>query len=144
VEEVSDYPTCERTFATLCIYPESLDPAEVTNRLRIEPTEWQRRGEPRKPGGWPAKRHAWFLSSDGAVESRDVRRHLDWLLSLIVPEADAILALQRDRCLMDVSCYWLSACGHGGPSVRPAQMGELARLGLELSFDVYFIGGEQA
>ena len=142
--EVSDYPTCERTYATLRIYPESLDPAEVTKRLRIEPTDWQRRGESRKPGSRPAKLHGWFLSSDGEVESRDVRLHLDWLLSRIAPQADVILALQREGCRMDVSCYWVSASGHGGPSVRPAQMGELARLGLELWFDVYLGGGEKA
>jgi Domain of unknown function (DUF4279) len=144
VEEVSDYPTCKQTYVTLRIYPESLDPAEVTKRLRIEPTDWQRRGESRKPGGRPAKLHGWFLSSDGEVESRDVRLHLDWLLSRIAPQADAILGLQRDGCHMDVSCYWVSTSGHGGPSVRPAQMGELARLGLELWFDVYLGGGETA
>jgi len=141
VVEVSDYPTCERTYATLRIYPESLDPDEVTKRLRIEPTDWQRRGESRKLGSRPPKLHGWFLSSDGEVESRDVRLHLDWLLSRIAPQADAILALQRDGCRMDVSCYWVSASGHGGPSVLPVQMGELARLGLELWFDVYLGGG---
>jgi Domain of unknown function (DUF4279) len=103
VVEVSGYPTCERTYATLRIYPEAFDPDEVTKRLRIEPTNSQRRGESRKPGGRPAKLHGWFLSSDGAVESRDVRRHLDWLLSFIAPQADAILALQKEGCLMDVS-----------------------------------------
>jgi hypothetical protein len=135
--DVSDYPTCERTYATLRIYPESLDPSDVTVRLGIEPSDWQRRGEARKPGSRPAKLHGWFLSSERAVESRDVRKHLDWLLSLIVPRAYAILALQSDGCRMDVSCFWVSASGHGGPSVRPAQMSELARLDLELWFDVY-------
>ncbi len=135
--DVSDYPTCERTYATLRIYPESLDPSEVTARLGIQPSDWQRRGESRRPGSRPAKLSGWFLSSEGAVESRDVRRHLDWLLSHIAPRGDVIRALQSEGCRMDVSCFWVSASGHGGPSVRPAQMGELARLGLELWFDVY-------
>jgi hypothetical protein len=143
VDKASDYPTCDKTYATLRIYPESLDPAEVTKRLRIEPTHSQRRGESRKPGAPPTKLHGWFLCSEGAVESRDVRRHLDWLLSQITPQADAILALQSEGCRMDVSCFWISASGHGGPSVLPAQMGELARLGLELWFDVYFGGSEK-
>jgi hypothetical protein len=143
VAEDSDYQTCKRTYVTLRIYPNSLDPTEVTKRLRIEPTHWQRRGESQKAGNRPAKLHGWFLSSNGEVESRDVRSHLDWLLSRITPQADAILALQRVGCRMDVSCYWVSALGHGGPSVRPAQMGELARLELELWFDVY-LGGEVA
>lgn len=124
--EVSDYPTCERTYATLRIYPESLDPAEVTARLGIEPTEWQRRSESRRPGSRPAKLHGWFLTSEGALDSRDVRKHLDWLLARVRPRADALLALQASGCHMDVGCFWVSASGHGGPSVRPAQMRELA------------------
>jgi hypothetical protein len=139
---VSDYPTCERTYATLRIYPESLDPSEVTARLGIEPSDWQRCGESRKAGSRPAKVHGWFLSSEAAVDSQDVRRHMDWLLSSIVPRADAILALQSHGCRMDVSCFWVSASGHGGPSVRPVQMRELARLNLELWFDVY-LGSDQ-
>ncbi len=140
----SDYPTCERTYATFRVYPDRLDPEEVTVRLGIEPSNWQKRGEAGKPGSRPAKLHGWFLSSDGVVESRDVRRHLDWLLTRIVPKRDAILALQADGCSMDVSCFWVSRFGHGGPSVLPAQMGELARLRLELWFDVYLGGSEDA
>jgi hypothetical protein len=45
---------------------------------------------------------------------------------------------------MDISCYWLSFSGHGGTSVRPAQMSELARLGLEQWFDVYFGSNQDA
>ena len=142
--EVSDYPTCQRTYATFRVYPASLDPADVTARLGIEPSDWQRRCESRKPGGRPAKLHGWFLSSDGVVKSRDVRRHLDWLLSRIAPRAAAIHALRSDGCRMDVSCFWVSASGHGGPSVLPAQMGPLVQLGLELWFDVYLGDGQDA
>lgn len=139
---ISDHATCQATHATLRIYPESLDPVDVTARLGIEPTRCQRRGEPLKPGGRPAKLHGWVLSSEGVVDSRDVRQHLDWLLSALVPRAEALLALQAEGCRMDVSCFWVSASGHGGPTVRPDQMGALARLKLQLGFDVHF-GGEE-
>ena len=141
---VSDYPTCERTYATLRIYPESLDPSEVTARLGIEPSDWQRRGESRRPGSRPAKLHGWFLTTEGAMDSCDVRKHLDWLLARVGPRADAIRALQEDGCRMDVSCFWVSRSGHGGPSVLPAQMRELARLNLELWFDVYLGSSQDA
>jgi hypothetical protein len=140
----SDYPTCAQTYTTLRIYPEQLDPTEVTARLGIQPSDWQRRGEARKPGNRPAKLHGWFLSSDGAVDSRDVRRHLDWLLALLEPKTDAVHALQADGCSMDVSCYWVSCSAGGGPSVRPEQMGKLARLRLELWFDVYFARDDES
>jgi hypothetical protein len=142
--ENSDYPTCERTYATLRIYPGQLDPAEVTARLKIEPSDYQRRGQTRKTGTRPATPHGWFLTSEGAVDSRDVRKHLDWLLARVGPREVAIRALQEEGCRMDVSCFWVSRSGHGGPSVRPAQMRELARLNLELWFDVYLGSGQDA
>jgi hypothetical protein len=140
----SDYPTCAGTYATLRVYSESLDPSEMTNRLGIEPTDWQRHGEEWQSGSQPAALHCWFLSSKGKVASSDVRQHLDWLLGIVVPRADAVRSLQSNGCRMDVFCFWVSASGHGGPSVRPTQMRELAELGLELSFDVYFANGRDA
>ncbi len=59
------------------------------------------------------------------------------MIAQLGTRCDAIHALQHDGCAMDISCFWVSRSGHGGPSVRPAQMGELARLNLELWFDVY-------
>jgi hypothetical protein len=138
---LSDYPTCEQTHVTLRVYPESLDPGELTARLGLEPTCWQRKGEASKPGGRVASLHGWFLSSEGVLPSRDVGRHLDWLLAQLLPRAEALLALQGEGCRLDVFCFWVSASGHGGPTVRPDQMAALARLNLELGFDVYF-GGE--
>jgi len=140
-------PTCAQTYATLRIYPERLDPTEVTARLGIAPSSWQRRGEVPNPGSkrpLPATLDAWFLTTNGVVESRDVRRHLDWLLARVGPTVDALRALRAEGCRMDVSCYWLSRSGHGGPVVTAAQMGELAQLGLELWFDVYFVGSDDA
>jgi hypothetical protein len=144
--EVSDYPTCARTFATLRVYPERIDPGEVTARLGIEPSRFHRKGDPLTKSKRPvlAKTHGWFLTTEGAVDSRDARKHLDWLLERLAPRAEAVRSLLGDGCAMDISCYWLSFSGHGGPSVRPAQMTELGRLGLELWFDVYFGGSPEA
>lgn len=138
--EDSDYPTCERTYVTLRIYPQIIDPSEVTARLGIEPSKWQRRGESSAPGASPPKLHGWFLSSDRSVDSCDNRKHLDWLITQIAPQAGVLRGLQDEECKMDVSCFWVSRSGHGGPSIRPAQMQALAALNLELWFDV-FLGG---
>src|SRR4051812_35833881 len=98
-----DYATCAKTHATLLIYPGDIDPVVVTERLGIEPTCWQRRGEviPR-PGRPPkiAPVSGWFLKSKGEVESRDSRRHIDWLLDLVAPKADAVRSLQEIGCRM--------------------------------------------
>jgi hypothetical protein len=135
-----DYPTCARTYATLCVYPGEVDPAEITDRLGIEPSSWQRRGEVTERADRPPKVatiNGWFLGSKGRVESRDSRRHIDWLLDRVMPRAEAVRSLREKGCQMVINCYWLSRSGHGGPMIPPAQMMRLAELDIELWFDFY-------
>jgi hypothetical protein len=134
------YATCARTYATLCIYPGDVDPAAITERLGVEPTTWQRRGEvARRTDGPPraATIDGWFLESRGQVDSRDSRRHIDWLLDRMEPKAEAVRSLQEMGCRMVVSCYWLSRYGQGGPTLSAIQMKRLGELGIELWFDIY-------
>lgn len=135
-----DYPTCARTYATLRIYPGELDPSEVTSRLGIEPSNWQRRGEVVARANRPpqvASINGWFLTSNSRVESRDSRRHVDWLLDQLAPATNALRSLQMQGCRMDIACYWVSRSGHGGPTIPPPQMRRLADLNIELGFDFY-------
>jgi len=143
-----DYPTCERTLAELLIYPEVLDPNAITDRLGITPTQLNVKGvEQATPSGRmvPAPRSLWALSSEGQVDSLDVRRHLDWLIERLMPARQALLELQLvPRTRMGVNIIWWSAHGTGGPTLWPEQMAGLAELGLEVSFDVSFFGPEDA
>lgn len=135
-----DYPTCARTYATLIVYPEAMDPAEVTERLGIEPSRWQRRGETILLTGPPptvAPLNGWFLSSQGQLESKDSRRHIDWILDRVAPKAEALRHLQEAGCRAVVSCCWCSQSGHGGPTLPPSQMKTLGELDIELWFDIY-------
>ena len=112
----------------------------MTERLGIEPTKWQRRGEPIYRIGRPtnvAPINGWFLRSRGHFESKDSRRHVDWLLDHVTPKVEAIKSLQAEGCRMVISCYWVTQEGHGGPTVPPSQMGKLAELNIELWFDFY-------
>jgi hypothetical protein len=130
------YATCSRTYATLAI--KHLAPGVVAERLGIEPSRRQRKGELIRPyGARIAPFDAGFLSTRGIVESRDSRRHIDWLLDRIEAKAAEILRLQSEGCEMFVSCYWLSARGQGGPTISPGQMRRLGELNLELWFDIY-------
>ena len=138
-----DYATCARTYATLCIYREDLDPMAVSQELGIQPTRTQRRGERSRSGRRPpTKIGGWFLTTKDVIESRDVRRHIDWLLDQFEIRVDAVKRLRTAGCRMVVNCYWQSASGHGGPMLCPATMGRLANLGFELWFDVYFFQSE--
>jgi hypothetical protein len=134
-----DYPSCEQTYVTLCVY--ELDPAVVSEALGLQPDKVRVKGERWKTrAGWssvPARVSGWFFGSKGQVDSKDVRRHLDWLLDQIEPHAAALKSIQAAGGRMTVSCYWSSAWGHGGPTLSPSIMSRLADLGLEIWFDVY-------
>ena len=134
-----DYATCFETHATLRIYPGEIDPDEITERLGIAPSHWQRRGEIARdaPGKRVAPINGWFLESEGQVDSCDSARHIDWLLDRLMEKAEALRSLRQDGCRIDIACYWLSKEGHGGPTIPPAQMKRLAELGIELWFDLY-------
>ena len=135
-----DYPTCAKTYATLCIYPGDTDPTAITDRLGIEPSNWQRLGEVMQRAGRPpnvALINGWILESWGQVASRDSRCHIDWLLDRVAPKVDAVRSLQEMGCRMEISYCWLSRSGHGGPTVSPSQMKRLAELNIELWFDFY-------
>lgn len=140
------YPTCERTYAELRVYGDALDPKVIATRLGIEGSSAQKKGEVRK--GFHDRERVvriggWFLSSEGEIDSKDVRRHLDWLLKLIMPRADALRSLQQQEDLrMNVTCIWWSAHGQGGPTLWPEQMRALSDLNLECSFDLSFYGPE--
>jgi len=105
----------------------------------IVPSRSQRRGDiiSKSSRARPVPIHGWFLKSEETIDSKDTRRHIDWILDQLATKRDAILSLQRAGCKMDISCYWLSKDGHGGPTVSPAQMKRLADMNLELWFDIY-------
>jgi hypothetical protein len=79
------YRTCERTCAKLLIYPGEMHPSRVTELLGVSPTRQVVAGEVSPPISSGLRRvgkiNGWFLSSEEHVESKDVRRHLDWLLA---------------------------------------------------------------
>ena len=139
----NEYGTCLETRATLLIYPEAVSPHEVTERLGLEPTRLNVVGEEhvnRLGRRRVVKINGWSMSSEGRVESLDVRRHLDWLLEKIGPKAKELLDLQSvPGVKMSVACTWYSRSGHGGPTLWPEQMRALADLNLECSFDIYFL-----
>lgn len=124
------------SYATLRIYRDALVPDEVSKRLNMAPSKSQKKGEEFRPGH-SAPIGGWFLSSKGRVESKDVRRHVAWVLDQLAAVGNELRRLQDEGYGMDVSCYWLSSEGHGGPTLDHEIMGRLASLRLDIWFDVY-------
>lgn len=135
MEYNDDYATCERTYAALRIYPGDFTPDFVTETLEVNPSRLQK-SEEALPG--KTKLNAWFLSTKGILTSRDSRRHIDWITDQLMGKEDALKSLQEKGVAMDISCFWLSTSGHGGPCLSPEQMRRLAQLNLEIWWDIYF------
>ena len=141
-----DYPSCKRTDVLLRVYPGERSPDWVTSLLGVEPSAVNRKGEQRTNSIGRTRtipKNAWFLSSEGKVNSRDARRHLDWLLEQLEgAEAGLSQLIVENGVSVDISCVWWSAAGHGGPTLSPSQMSRLGKLGIELGFDIYFFGDD--
>jgi len=130
-----NYPTCEQTYATLRILHDELDPEHVSKTLNLVPSKTQRKGEASSShrvviGGW-------FLSSKDHVASKDVRRHIAWLLDQLEDHKSNLLSLQERGYRMDIFCFWKSASGHGGPELDHELMQRLVAFRLNVGFDVY-------
>src|SRR3990172_13078367 len=134
MNSVDDYPTCLETYATLRIYHEHLDPDSLSRRLGLAPTESQVRGQLLNPGGRVpliAPLGGWFLSTKSALESRDSQLHISWLLDRLGGQDEVLGQLRKEGYRMDISVSWLSAHGHGGPTLSPLLMSRMAAAGLE-------------
>jgi hypothetical protein len=133
-----EWPTCDRTYATFRLYHADLDPEDVSTQLGLVPSATQRRGAPVPSSrGRLAPIGGWFLSTKGVIDSRDVRRHVDWLLERLAPRAATLVRYRESGYRADIFCSWYSAQGHGGPALSPPQLALLAKLELEIGFDIY-------
>ena len=135
------YPSCERTAATLAIYPANLSKSDVTRLLGLEPTDGRDRGTTVKGGLRGVRvtpRTVWFLESESVTQSRDLRDHLNWLLHELGGAHAAMMELREadPSCELQIRVVWWTADGHGGPALWPRQMSELADLGLPITFDL--------
>lgn len=134
---------CEECHVALSIYPGDISPDEVSTLLRLKPTRQYRKGENTlSPWGkvFKAPLSSWVLSSQGSVDSKDLREHVQWLLDTLRPLARGLESLRKIPDMdMHILCTWVSRYGDGGPSLWPEQLQCMAHLGLPCHFDFYGI-----
>lgn len=132
------YPSCEDVYVEFFVYGSYEKAKQQFQGNFIEPDFVQHVGETfinklnRKR---IANRDLWVISTEKKISSKDARHHLDWLLSRLIKEKEAILKLQENY-VMGVKCVWFAA-STGGPVIWPEQMLMLSELNLELSFSLY-------
>lgn len=141
------YETCERALIELLIYGNELDPERISALLGLEPTDAAHTGDVRINSLGRSRVIVvghWFLSSEAYVESKDLRRHIDWLVDKLAPRLSELHDLAKEpgvgvRCL----CIWWSKHGDGGPTFWPEHLRALSELDVEVAFDVGFYGGPE-
>ncbi len=131
------YATCVKTYSTLRIFSDALNPEEITDLLHIEPTSAFQKGEVHGRGKFERKTNGWFWCTEGMSSSKDTRRHVDLVLAAFEGKLDVVKALQARGCKIDITSYWMSS-GQGGPWLMPPQMLKLGALGIGIWWDVYF------
>jgi len=133
------YQSCSRTYASLLVYPNEQHPDAITEALGITPSRISVEG----PGPLGRQKvNGWFLCTQDIVESKDCRRHIDWLLDQVEHQSSKILELQNSGTRFSISCFWESVSGNGGPTLSPPQMNRLSDLNIEVWWDVWFDSSE--
>jgi hypothetical protein len=131
--------SCSQTFCTLRLFSAIIAPDQISAALQVEPTSSHCAGELVSPRGTARRtEHDWQLSTESFVSSRDLRRHVDWLLARLFAAESAFHELRANGLAVDIFVYWRSARGQGGPLLSVPQLKGLAKLELECVFDIYF------
>ena len=128
--------SCLETYATLRIFSQTLDPSEISRILDLDAT----RSKPLDPASKYRPRrenHFWAWCTRTIVDSKDGLEHVRTVILTLAGKEQELGELRKAGCDIDVCCYW-SSSGQGGPFLDVAALTGLARLGLEICWDVYF------
>jgi hypothetical protein len=132
--------SCLETYATLRVLSATLAPESIETALGIAATQ----AISADPDSRYRNRREWNLwkwSTRGLLHSRENLDHLQAIVSLLEGKADQLAGLRALGCQTDIFCYWVSS-GQGGPYLDSETMMSLARLGLDVAWDMYF--GDEA
>lgn len=119
---------------------EALVPDEVTEALRITPSECHQSGDPRQapPGRTyaPYREGLWRLSS-GVADEADLDAHLDDLLTRLGGARAALDRLKTAGFKQDIFIGVFSGGGNSEFRISRRNLARIQQLGVELDFDIY-------
>ena len=129
-------PDFARTEVTLQVSGDELDPAWVTSKLGIEPTQAHRKGEAVGKRN-PARTGVWSLSDTN--ETRSLEEKLRHLMSLISMDQQGWLVVTRKWRVRAFCGIFLDEWNEG-TVISPDILAELAKRRIQLELDVYYAG----
>ena len=127
---------CTRTYSTLRIFSDEVDPEGISKTLDLKPTDSFRMGDAYSICKLTRKYNGWFLSSESSMDSQDTEEHIGFILAKLDGKAEAVAALHAAGCHLDIFSLWRFD-GQGGPSLTAEQMLMLGKLGIAVCWDVY-------
>lgn len=146
LEYDDQYPTCLECRCRLMVYSETYDIRNIGIILNLEPTLLRIKGDiiKTKHSERSVPISFWELSSEASVKSKDLRRHINWLISKLSNKIDTLKKVKSNKdCTIFIQCVWWSRYGDGGPVIWPEQMQFFSDSNLDLKFDLYFEDGEE-
>ena len=138
-----NYSTCKETSAAFRIIHPALDPDALSQQLGLRASWAWRKGQPHSRRNIPSRTGIWGLDTEGILTSRDLRRHLDWLLDQLEPKAEVLQDLRVQGYTMDIFCLWCRSGGTGGPMLSPRNMIRLGALNVTIGFEFWAIDEDE-
>jgi Domain of unknown function (DUF4279) len=125
---------------------EALDPDEISRVLNQKPTRAYRKGQRYRPGlrspEITGKTGVWYYSTRRKIPGNDLADHLDAVMRLILPLADADTRLRELREIMErdglqahVTCFWRGPPSAREPSIPLSVTDWLGRLPADIEVD---------
>ncbi len=128
--------SCLETYATLRVFSHEIAPEEIGRLLAIDGSKLR----PINPGSryrHEREHHYWAWSTQSRVLALDGLQHVGAIIEVLRGKEVQLDRLRQLGCDIDICCYWVSS-GQGGPRLDIATLRALARLELEIWWDVYF------
>ena len=130
---------CEETHVVFRIMDDELNIAELTKSLNLKPDFYAIKGQciPGNNRGVLAKKNIWSITSEG-LKTTSLENHIWHIVSQLNGRESVINQLKNDGVTVELSCFWMSATGQGGPIISNKALQTMSKLGLDLDFDIYF------
>ena len=128
----------DETDVCLGVYGEDLNPAEVTEMLRRDPSRSHRRGDPMKSGHLRHK-GAWLLSVRGTSDPEELTADL---LDRVVAIDESVWADLANRHDVQLRFGLFLNRWNRGLEFSPELVGRIARIRARVIFDIYGPDGD--
>ena len=127
------------TNVSLRILGEDVEPETITLDMGMPPDQSHRKGDVHGARRPVVRRHGyWSITSSKHIAASDnANDHIRWLVAAVAPKIDQLSIYKSRGWTVDVWIGIHTSAGHGGPTLRPEVLAQLAGLGMEVNLDLY-------